>query len=634
MGSLIARRALGALGALGAATALAVVTVTPALAAGSSLDVLSVDASGTEVAVLVTPPASLGGHDLSASSWSVKAGGETVPVKVEQVSNAALEVVLAFDTSGSMLGIAMDSAKSAAEAFVGTLPPSTRIALVSFSSASNVVVPMTTDRGALIGAIRGLRAQGETALYDAVIAAAGQFSPGGSARRELVVLSDGGDTVSRADQAAAIRSLTDAKVRGYVASLVTDESATAFLDELARSTGGRVVGATDPAAIRSVFGDIGAALTNQYRLTFPKRGRGQMSVTIAVGSDGVAASADRVIALPAAAAPVGPAASAEPYMVAPSDRGWMKVAGLSLFAVGALALALHVLVPSRTRRVSSRWVAEHASKTHSDTSIQELTHRAADLAERSLQRRGWAGRLDVALERAGVPLRPGEFVLAAMGASVGAWFVGTVLFGPALGIALAVGVAFAARTFLRMKVKRRTSKFEGQLGETLQLLSGSLRSGYGLSQALDAVAKNSESPTAEEFNRLTMETRVGRSLPEALTAVAARVGSEDFNWVVEAISINREVGGDLTELLDRAATTIRERENVRRQVKSLSAEGRLSAYVLGGIPVGLFFYMQISNPDYVGELTSSGLGWIMLGVAITMMTLGSLWMRKLVQVKF
>jgi tight adherence protein B len=545
-----------------------------------------------------------------------------------------LEVVLAFDTSGSMLGVAMESAKSAAEAFVGALPPTTRIALVSFSSTPNVVVPMTTDRGALVGAIRGLRAQGETALYDAVVAAAGQFSASGAARRELVVLSDGGDTVSRADQVAAIRSLADAKVRGYVASLVTEESATAFLDELARSTGGRVVGATDPAAIRSVFGDIGAALTNQYRLTFPKRGRGQMSVTLAVSSAGVSASADRVIALPSAPARIGPAASASPYVVAPSDRRWMKVTGLALFAIGALALALFLFVPTRPRRVSSRWIAEHASKAHSDTSLQELTHRAADLAERSLQRRGWAGCLDISLERAGVPLRPGEFILAVIAASVGAWFVGTVLFGPLLGIVLAIATAFLARTFLRMKVNRRRSKFEGQLGETLQLLSGSLRAGYGLSQALDAVAKNAESPTAEEFNRLTMETRVGRSLPEALSAVAGRVGSEDFDWIVEAIAINREVGGDLTELLDRAATTIRERENVRRQVKALSAEGRLSAYVLGGIPVGLFLYMKVSNPEYIGELTSTGIGWAMLGVAVTMMTLGGLWLRKLVQVTF
>src|SRR5207245_5145647 len=185
--------------------------------------------------------------------------------------------------------------------------------------------------------------------------------------------------------------------------------------------------------------------------------------------------------------------------------------------------------------------------------------------------RGWAARLDLALERAGVPLRPGEFALVVVGVVASAWFVGTVLLGPLLGIGFAVGAAFLARTFLRFKVSRRRRHFEEQLGDTLQLLSGSLRAGYGLAQALDAVARNAESPTAEEFGRLIMETRVGRSLPDALAALAGRVTSQDFDWVVEAITINREIGGDLTELLDRAATTIRERDQVRRQIKSLSA---------------------------------------------------------------
>src|SRR5205807_10516667 len=108
----------------------------------------------------------------------------------------------------------------------------------------------------------------------------------------------------------------------------------------------------------------------------------------------------------------------------------------------------------------------------------------------------------------------------------------------------------------------------------------------------------------------------------------------DFDWVVEAITINREIGGDLTELLDRAATTIRERDQVRRQVKSLSAEGRLSAIVLVVIPVLLFLYMKIANPSYVGELTASSVGWLLLAIAGSMMTMGGLWLRKLVRVEF
>jgi tight adherence protein B len=604
-----------------------------ASAATEPLQVIAVETTGSEGAAVVAPPASLGGRDLSGASWSVSVGDEDVEVRVEPVSNAHLEVVLALDTSGSMQGAAMEAAKAAAEAFVDSLPAAAQVSVVSFSSAPTVLVPLSTDRGAVIAAIRGLRAQGETALYDALALAAQQFSTAGDARRELVVLSDGGDTVSTSDVNAAIEAMTSRKITGYVASLVTDESAAGVLDDIAAKTGGRVVSATDAAAIRSVFGNIGAVLTNQYRLRFPLRGEGQTTISLEVVDGETTASADRVIELASAPRSAAPTSGAARVIDGPG-RAWMKPLGLGSFALGIFALTMYVFVPARKRRITSRWIAEHAGAVHGDSSIQELAHRATDMAERSLQRRGWASRLDVHLERAGVPLRPGEFALVLVGLEAMAWFVGSVLFGPLFGVLFIVAGAFIARTVLRMKVNRRRNQFEAQLGDTLQLLSGSLRAGYGLAQALDAVAKNAESPTAEEFNRLTMETRVGRSLPDALGAVATRIGSQDFDWVVEAIAINREIGGDLTELLDRAATTIRERENVRRQVKALSAEGRLSGYVLGGIPVGLFLYMKLANPEYVGELTSSPIGWGMLGMATLMMVLGGLWMRKLVQVQF
>jgi len=603
----------------------------PAGAAGASLDVLSVDTNGGQVTTVVTPSSSFGGADLTSAPWQVTEGGRRVTAHVEPVSNAHLEVVLALDTSGSMLGAPIDSAKAAAEAFVASLPAAAQVAVVSFSSKPVVVVPLTVDRAALIGAIRGLRAQGETALYDAVAMAAGQFSPTPGARRELVVLSDGGDTVSKTDEAGAITALTNAHVTGYVASLVTKDTAGKVLDDLAGRTGGRVVPATDAAAIRSVFGNIGAALTNQYRLTFPAVAGGQTDLSISVTAAGATASADRVIQLPVR---VTPPAAVTPRVMPSANQGWMKTAGLASVAAGLLALGLFLFVPTRKRRITSRWVAEHASHTHADTSLQDLTHRASEIAERGLRKRGWAGRLDTTLEQAGIPLRPGEFALVLIGADAAVLFVGSVLFGPLFGIGLAVGAGFFARTVLRFKVARRRSKFEGQLSDTLQLLSGSLRAGYGLAQALDAVAKNAESPTAEEFGRLIMETRVGRSLPDALAAVAGRVTSQDFDWVVEAITINREIGGDLTELLDRAATTIRERDQVRRQIKSLSAEGRLSAIVLLVIPVLLFLYMHIANPSYVGLLTSTRVGWLMLAIATAMMTMGGLWLRKLVRVVF
>jgi tight adherence protein B len=610
----------------------ALFVATPAAhAADGTLEVLSVEPRGSELTVVVSPDASLAGQDLTNATWEVRQDGKTARPTVTPISNANLEVVLALDTSGSMTGAPMDAAKAAAETFVSGLPATARVALVSFNSKPTVVVPLTDDRGALLSAIRGLKARGDTALFDAMTTAADLFTDGDSARRQLVLLSDGADDSSVADADGAIAALEGAKVTSYVASLATPDSTTATLNRIAKASGGRVVSATDVSAIRSVFGSIGNVLTNQYQLTFPALTTGQAALAISVSSGDATASVERVVEIPkASTATTLPSARVMPV----SDQGWMKVVGFAAAGLGMLGLAMYAFVAPRKRRITSRFISDHVSTKGHDTSFQDLTNKASAMAERSLQHRGWASRLDIALERGGMPFRPGEFILVVIGAVFGAFLVGFAFFGPLVAVIFAVAAAFLSRTVVRFKVSRRRSKFESQLGDTLQLLSGSLRAGYGLAQALDAVAKNSESPSADEFNRLIMEMRVGRDLPDALNAVATRIGSDDFDWVVEAITINREIGGDLTELLDRAAKTIRERDAVRRQIKSLSAEGKLSAYVLVAIPIFLLLYMRVANPDYASELTGSPMGLILLSMAGAGIGMGGLWLRKIVRVEF
>jgi tight adherence protein B len=610
----------------------ALFVATPAAhAADGTLEVLSVEPRGSELTVVVSPDASLAGQDLTNATWEVRQDGKTARPTVTPISNANLEVVLALDTSGSMTGAPMDAAKAAAETFVSGLPVTARVALVSFNSKPTVVVPLTDDRGALLSAIRGLKARGDTALFDAMTTAADLFTDGDSARRQLVLLSDGADDSSVADADGAIAALEGAKVTSYVASLATPDSTTATLNRIAKASGGRVVPATDVSAIRSVFGSIGNVLTNQYQLTFPALTTGQAALAISVSSGDATASVERVVEIPkASTATTLPSARVMPV----SDQGWMKVVGFAAAGLGMLGLAMYAFVAPRKRRITSRFISDHVSTKGHDTSFQDLTNKASAMAERSLQHRGWASRLDIALERGGMPFRPGEFILVVIGAVFGAFLVGFAFFGPLVAVIFAVAAAFLSRTVVRFKVSRRRSKFESQLGDTLQLLSGSLRAGYGLAQALDAVAKNSESPSADEFNRLIMEMRVGRDLPDALNAVATRIGSDDFDWVVEAITINREIGGDLTELLDRAAKTIRERDAVRRQIKSLSAEGKLSAYVLVAIPIFLLLYMRVANPDYASELTGSPMGLILLSMAGAGIGMGGLWLRKIVRVEF
>jgi tight adherence protein B len=165
-------------------------------------------------------------------------------------------------------------------------------------------------------------------------------------------------------------------------------------------------------------------------------------------------------------------------------------------------------------------------------------------------------------------------------------------------------------------------------------MASSLRAGHSLLRAVDSVSQEADAPTSEEFARIVNETRVGRDLGDALDEVAERMGSDDFTWVAQAIAIHREVGGNLAEVLDVVGHTIRERNAIRRQVKALSAEGKLSALVLMALPFGIIGFISMTNPGYLAKFTESAMGYGMLGVAAIMMIFGGLWLKKTVAITF
>ena len=182
---------------------------------------------------------------------------------------------------------------------------------------------------------------------------------------------------------------------------------------------------------------------------------------------------------------------------------------------------------------------------------------------------------------------------------------GVLLAGLVVGLLLLAVVPFGARLLVKIRAGRRRAAFADQLDDSLQLMASSLRAGHSLLRAVDAVSQDAVSPTSEEFARIVNETRVGRDLSDSLDEVAERMGSDDFTWVAQAIAIHREVGGNLAEVLDAVGHTIRERNQIRRQVKALSAEGKLSAIVLGALPFGIIGFISMTNPGYLAKFTQS-----------------------------
>jgi len=260
---------------------------------------------------------------------------------------------------------------------------------------------------------------------------------------------------------------------------------------------------------------------------------------------------------------------------------------------------------------------------------------AVDLADRVMRRRNFDEGLALKIDAAGLPLRPAEWVLIHLGSAIGLGLVLMLLSSfrllPALvGVVAGVVVPFL---FLTYKANKRRSTFNGQLADTLQLMAGSLSAGYSLPQAVDTVVREGSNPIATEFNRALVESRLGVPIEDALETVAERMDSQDFLWVVMAIRVQREVGGNLSELLMTVSDTLRERAMVRRQVQVLSAEGRLSAWILGLLPLGFALYLLITNPTYLSPLVTEPLGLMMLVVGAVLMIIGAFWLRKIVDVE-
>ena len=309
----------------------------------------------------------------------------------------------------------------------------------------------------------------------------------------------------------------------------------------------------------------------------------------------------------------------------------LLVVGVTAVAGALLVLTLVVLPAGPSRVPLSRL---DPSVAPSASTLVGAGAAAGAAVEKMLVKRGRLAAGAAALERAGMTMRLPDFVLTVGLVTVVLGALGFALGGFLLGLALLAAVPFGARLLLKFRASRRQAAFADQLDDSLQLMAGSLRAGHSLLRSVDSVAQEADAPTAEEFSRIVNETRVGRDLNDALDEVAERMGSDDFTWVAQAIAIHREVGGNLAEVLDAVGHTIRERNAIRRQVKALSAEGKLSAIVLMALPFGVTFFISLSNPAYIAKFTESVTGYAMLAAAVLMLLVGGLWLKSTVKIKF
>lgn len=308
----------------------------------------------------------------------------------------------------------------------------------------------------------------------------------------------------------------------------------------------------------------------------------------------------------------------------------LLVVGLSLVYL-ALLLIFFVALRSRSSIPLSRRQPDVAIQT---SALTRLTDQTVGALNRSLKQHRTGLLSRDRLDECGLKKEPGDYLLMAGVATLVAGVVGFMLGGLFVSVFLALLTPLGGHLLLHMLAGRRRKQFADQVPDTLQMFSGGMRAGHSLLRAVDASAQESSAPMAEELNRIVNETRIGRDLGESMADVARRTRNEDFMAITQAIEIHREVGGDLAEVLDHLGDTVRDRTQVRGQIRALSAEGRMSALVLMALPILMFICLVSFNSLYSRVFTSTVPGFLMIAVAIVLLTLGGLWLKGIVKPKF
>jgi tight adherence protein B len=563
-------------------------------------------------------------------------------------------VVMVLDASGSMSGRFMAGARQAAGAYLDALPTDVPAGLVTFADSPTVAAPVGTAHTAIEAALARVRASGGTSLYDAVRRGLELLPEDAEGR--LLVLTDGEDTSSTSTLMAASRAARQRNVAVDVVLL--GQGSRPVAEELAVS--GSVTAASDARSLVSSFEQ--AALIVAPKVTVTAQVPEELDAAGAradVDVRGAAGEITATVVLPDVESLRGPdgrtAATARPTQQPPLEAGAVlgrdavdpigssgPVAAVIALTVAGCVLSVGWLIQSmRSRRLRRRRVAQVLAygsawpRTGGRTSVG---------LPRTSVLEGWDRRIGTTRRGRALQTR-----LAAADLSVGvsAWLVaaGLAMGGTALLVWLIVDrlwlaalvalglVPLAFAGVLRSRIGRRQKVFADELPEFLLLLSSALRAGLSFTQGLESAAEQHSGQVGRQIRRALAEAQVSANLDEALLASADRMGNEDLRWVVMALSVQREVGGNLSVILDTAATTIKGRHGLAREVRALSAEGRLSAYVLLALPVGVFVFLLMFRREYVSQLWTHPLGIAMMSALVILMVVGWIWMRAVVRIR-
>jgi tight adherence protein B len=552
----------------------------------------------------------------------------------------AKSVVLAVDRSRSMEGEPLAEAVEAAETFIARKLQDDRISVVTFATTPIRLTGFSTGTIDAESALRSISVDDVTGttLYDGIVLSADTLAAESLPGRVIVVVTDGNETQSKASLDDAIKAARDAGAVVYVVAIESRAFTPAPLQKLAAKTGGAYYPTGTLDELTAVYRTISEELTRTWRLEY---------VTSALPGEPIEVSAELPGGSPAALDLRAPGAAAAAGTTASDGRlpdqlfasPWGRAAFASVVGLIVLLGAAVAFKSPRGAWLRSR-LAPHVTERRKEVGEPDpgrLAFVSALFAATESavgHAKPWK-RLQSLLERADVPLRTVEcFYLMVAGGVVIATLAALVTGSTTFVIAgLAAGV-FAPYLVIAVKARKRAKAFENQLPDMLATMAAGLKAGHSFRQSLQSIADEDHPPASKEFKRVLNEARLGRPLDDALVAMSQRVGSKNFEYVITAVTIQRQVGGTLAGLFDMVSDTVRQRQQFAKKIKGLTAMGRASAYVLVALPIGVALVLTAISSEYMQPLWHTSTGHrLLLGTAL-MIVVGSLMLKKIVSFRY
>jgi tight adherence protein B len=554
--------------------------------------------------------------------------GDVNVASARHASKGEFGTVLVIDASQSMRGAAIRGAMKAAQAFADRRATEQELGVVTFNRDVTVALPPTTDDTAINQVLsqQPLLAA-STHLYDAVAEAVRGLEEQGISNGSVVVLSDGRDIGSSATLDQVVRLARAAGVRVFGVGLQSSRFDPAALRRLAGS--GTYADARRPQQLSGIFDALGSKLAREYLVTYQSQAEPGERVTVEMDVNGVPGTGRDAytVRLPA------PAVAQAPQ----HDSGfWRSTAAMvAAAASAALLLMLAFIIVARPRPESlpqrlARFVSVGPAVEEEEPRERAvLLGKLEQAVEDHPRWKRFARELDVAqIDTPAIHIAVGTAIAALLAVLLVGAITGQAILAP-LGLLIALFV----RAEINRRVKRRRTEFADQLSDNLQVVASAIRAGHSMVGAFSVVVEESSEPSRSEFRRIVNDERLGVPLEEAIRRVARRMDNRDLDQVALVATIQRETGGNTAEVLDRVIQTIRQRGELRRLMETMTAQGRLSRVVVTAIPPVLLVAISLINPEYLRPLFHTGTGNLLLGMAAGLVILGSLVIKRIVNIK-